>query len=213
MWRLPLLAVICCALLGGAPRRARAGAPVGCDGSESRVCEEGRIVRRCCPKGAKCNFRNPPHIDCGDGTCVAGHDEGRCAPPQPQTTVAKDEADCKKQSGSWEPACVAHKVTKACILPVPTNYTGPQHNPPFRTCRGGDRCTTGRFIEDCHPGRDELEHQVCGGSWTKVCLGGKVVDRCLPWVVQPKSEYPASTYVTCDDGSCAVGEDKDVCPR
>jgi hypothetical protein len=207
MSRLPLLALLCCALL--ATVAARAGAPVPCDGTESWVCEGGRMVKHCCPKTAKCNYRNPPHIDCGDGTCVEGGDEGRCVPPQAARMAAKSEAECTKEYGRWEPACVAHKVTKACVAPVPTNYTGPPTNPPYRTCRD-DRCTTSRFIEDCHPARAAAK--TCADGWTKVCLEGKVTERCLPAVPDPKSEYRAASYVVCGDGSCAVGADKSVCP-
>jgi hypothetical protein len=210
MWRLPLLVAMLAGLVLGAPR-ARAGAPVPCDGTEKRVCEGGRMTTHCCPKSAKCNYRNPPHIDCGDGTCVEGGDEGRCRPPQPVMSASKSEETCKKDYGTWEPACVAHKVTKACIMPVPTNYTGPPNNPSFRTCRT-DRCTTSRFIEDCHPARGEVAEKACAGSWTKVCLGGKVTERCLPPVPEPESEFRAKTFVTCADGSCAVGDDKSTCP-
>jgi hypothetical protein len=215
MWRVPLFALVVAAaalaVIGGSrTRTANAGSPAPCDGYEETVCQGGVISTRCCPKGKRCNFRNPPHVSCGDGYCVEGHDVGRCPAPQAQTTPAKSEGECKATSGSWEPACVGGKVTSACIMPVPTNYTGPRPNPRFTTCRQ-DRCTTSRFVEACHPARGEIADKDCPG-FTKVCLGGKVAERCLPFVFGKKT-YQAARYVECGDGSCAVGEDKQACRR
>ena len=88
----------------------------------------------------------------------------------------------------------------------PTNYDGPPPNPSFRRC-GEDRCTTHRFVEDCYPTRAELGAADCEGSWTKVCLGGKVEERCLPGGWQKlMMAMPATKYATCPDGTCAVGD-------
>jgi hypothetical protein len=40
-----------------------------------------------------------------------------------------------------------------------------------------------------------------------VCLGGKLSERCLPQPIPPATTWRATRYVTCGDGSCAVGDD------
>ena len=207
MWRIRLLV----AVLASWAFPADAGSPMPCDGTETVVCHGGVLVKQCCPKGKKCNFRNPPHIACGNGYCAEGKDVGRCPAPQAATTAAKSEAECKGEYGDWAEVCVARKVTKACLPSMPTNFTGPPLNPPFRTCGPKDeRCTTSQFIEDCHPVRGEVTE--CAGTWTKVCLGGKVAERCLPWTVRA-NPYTATQYVKCPDGSCVIGNDKNLCWR
>src|SRR5687768_12821902 len=122
MWRIPLLAAVLASWLF----TAHAGEPAPCDGHETMVCDNGLLRARCCPKGARCNFRSSPHVDCGGGYCAVGRDVGRCPAPKPTTTGENSKDACK---ASWEPACVANKVTQACIMPVPTNYSGPERNP------------------------------------------------------------------------------------
>jgi hypothetical protein len=188
-------------VVGLSRRSARAGAPAPCQGSETTVCQNGYISRQCCPQGAKCNYRNAPFLTCGDGYCVEGKDPGRC--PSPRANVMA----CDASAPGRVEACVDRKVTKACVMPVPTNYTGPSQNPSFRTC-GDGRCTTHQYVEDCYPTR--AEKRFCPlGQWAKVCLGGRVTERCLP--MGSLSRFPTTTYATCSNGSCAVG-DKSACP-
>lgn len=198
----------------GARRDARAGAPMPCDGYEETACDGERIVTHCCPKGAKCNFRDGPHVTCGHGLCRAGGDISRCAAPVATTTPAKSEADCKKDHGSWELVCADKVVVAACLPPMPTNFMGPGYKPAFTMCGKGDRlvstavvvgerCTNHRLAEDCYPTASEGK---CLGAVTKVCLGGKVVDKCLPVSLQPRA-WEAAAFVKCPDGSCAIGTD------
>ncbi|MCC6621245.1 MAG: hypothetical protein IT385_08320 [Deltaproteobacteria bacterium] len=206
-------------------RGARAGAPMPCQGYEATSCEDGFLRKHCCPEGTKCNFDFPRYLDCGQGTCVVGADIGRCPAPVPRVTPAAATPGCGE---GWELACVDRRVTKACIPPVPTNYTGPGMNPPFRACGDGRakrtatpadftkadvgaRCTTHVLYEDCFPSRGEVLPRSCLGAWEKVCLGGKVVHKCLPEGA-PADAFPAKAFVACDDGSCAVGADKAACP-
>ncbi len=184
----------------GAVSSARAGAPLQCDGDETPYCDKGRIRQNCCPKNADCNFKSPPFTDCGDGWCVEGFDRGRCPAPEPYVT------ECRSPDAT---VCLAKKVTKACIMPVPTNYMGPSRNPHYRTCGDGTRCTTSPFYEDCFPKRGVLTS--CDGQWTKVCLGGKVEERCLP--KGPLTQFEATRYATCKDGGCAVGTEHNCWPR
>lgn len=196
---------------------ARAGPPMPCEGYETTSCENGWVRTHCCPKNAKCNFDFPSFISCGNQTCVVGADAGRCPAPLPMVDPSKKSAaDC---GYGWEDACVARKVTKACIMPVPTNYSGPDRNPPYRTC-GDDRCTTHSFLEDCFPTKEELGSKACKGGWTKVCLGGKVHERCLPNSPMtplipntPSDTFRATEFTLCPDTSCVVGSDAKICPQ
>lgn len=202
------------ALLLPASRVVRAGPPMPCQGVEERVCSNGQIAKRCCPRGAKCNFDSRPFLDCGHGTCVHGADPGRCPSPAPRFKTQGAPEDCGGPSG-WRLACVDRAVSGICIMPMPTNYAGPGFNPPYRTCgeprdQLGAACTTHLLIEDCHPTRAELGSEPCDGGWAKVCLGGEVAERCLPAGAAPP-EYRATAFVTCGDGSCAVGTDATVC--
>lgn len=185
------------------------GAPLPkppCEGTEHESCQGGRIQVDCCPQGARCNYAFAPFQACGDGACVQGQDPGLCPPREAATQPAADEADCKAKYGSWEPACIAGKVTPACILPVPTNYTGPPPNPPFRTC-GDDHCTTSPYIEACTPPRAEGESCLTG--WTKVCLMGRLTERCLPFT---GARSIASTQIAeCGGGRCAIGTGPAAC--
>lgn len=202
---------------------AQAGAPVGCDGWESNYCNEGSVGTHCCPKHAKCNFADPPYVDCGSGLCVTGFDVGRCKAPLPHV-LPKGAADtkdkCAAEHGSWELVCAEKVVAHACIPPMPTNYSGAGWNPRFTACGAGqrleskspaapgDRCTTHILKEDCYPTQQQLGDDKCLGDWQEVCLGGKVEKRCLPVSVPPLKSYSwrATEFVKCDDGSCAVGE-------
>lgn len=200
------------ALLLPASRVARAGPPIPCSGYEDTTCSNERLVKRCCPEGARCNYASPRYLECGHGTCVVGADPGRCPSPAPVATPAASAEDCR---GGWALACVDRKVSGICIMPMPTNYGGPGFNPPYRTCgeprdQLGAACTTHLLIEDCHPTRAELGDAACDGAWAKVCLGGEVAERCLPADAAPP-EYRATAFVTCGDGSCAVGADATAC--
>ncbi len=196
-------------LVGGIAllRTARAGAPLQCGGTETPYCDGGVVRRHCCPSGAKCNYRSAPYTDCGQGLCAPGGDRGRCPAPTTFVSPARSEQACKETSGSWELACLDHKVTRACIPPVPTNFSGPARNAPYRTC-GGDRCTTHALIEECLV--EKRPGARCSGDWRKVCFGGKVRERCVPRDLGQPLE--GATYVTCADGSCAVGTERSACP-
>ncbi len=201
------------ALAYGARRDARAGPPMPCTGYEETSCDGGRISKRCCPAGATCNFRDSgPHVNCGHGLCFEGEDIGRCPAPVATTTPAKSEEECKKEHGSWELVCADKVVVAKCLPPMPTNFMGPGYKPAFTMCgKGerlvstavevGERCTNHRLPEDCFPAASQVK---CVGTVTKVCLGGKVVDKCLP-VVAAGHVWEAATFVKCGDGSCAVG--------
>lgn len=134
---------------------SRAGAPIPCSGYEARSCVDGRILEQCCPQGAKCNFESGPFVDCGAGLCTE-RDRGHCPDPVAQLAPPGSCGD------AWELACVAGVVEKACIPPVPTNFTGPPLNPPFKTCgewpgltapAPGMACTTNALAERCYPAK------------------------------------------------------------
>ena len=178
-----------------------------CSGSETPYCQDGKIEMSCCPQGAKCNFRNAPFSECGDRFCVPGEDPGMCVPRQPRVIEAVDEADCKAKYGDWEPACVNGQVRPSCIPLMPTNYMGAGFNPRFQTC-GGTACTTGQFIEDCFPVK--TEGATCDTGWIRVCLQGRITERCAPAGV---ARSPASqAFVECGPGRCAIGTDAHICP-
>lgn len=181
-------------------------APEPCDGWEHKSCgADGQIQKSCCPKGARCNYRSQPFTECGGDRCVLGHDPGMCPPPKPMMSAAKTQAECKER---WEPACVGNTVTPSCIMTVPTNYMGPARNPRFLTC-GDDRCTTSNFIEDCYPQKTGAM-SVCASGWTKVCLLGRITERCIP----PGAQQTAASkgFVECAaPGTCAIGAEKGVC--
>lgn len=198
------------ALLLSVERRANAGPPTICTGYEVPQCQSGWITKACCPAGSKCNFRSAPYVECGNGYCVDGKDRGRCVAPKPQVEPATDASQCNR-GGTWQDACLDHRVQKACIASYPTNYGGPSHNPSWKTCMK-NRCTTSALVEDCYPTKAELGAAACPGKWTPVCLGGKVEERCLPASANA-SEFPATRITTCKDGSCVVGDDRDACPQ
>ena len=125
---------------------------------------------------------------------------------EPIALPAATQADC---NGSWEKACVAGKVTMACIMPVPTNYAGPNRNPPFREC-GEDRCTTSPFIEHCYPVKAAEGEAACLTGWTKVCLQGRITERCLP-LAAPKSQASTDFTACPTAGTCVLGQDADAC--
>lgn len=134
---------------------SRAGPPIPCSGYEARSCVGGRILEQCCPMGAKCNFESRPLLDCGAGLCTE-RDRGHCPDPVAQLAPPGSCGD------SWELACVAGVVEKACIPSVPTNYSGPPLNPRFTTCGEGPgvtmpavgmACTTNALPERCYPGK------------------------------------------------------------
>jgi hypothetical protein len=213
-----------------------AGSPVGCDGWESSYCNSGRVAAHCCPKNAKCNYRDPPFVECGHGLCAVGHDIGRCPAPEPSlftmepNPMGADEASCKAKHGDWQLVCADKVVVAACIPPMPTNYSGPGYSPQFFACgkgqrlvsdepAAGDRCSTHVLKASCYPTAAELgEAAKCLGKWEEVCLAGKVDKRCLPVSVPPLETFNwrATKFVKCDDGSCAVGDADDkarVCSR
>lgn len=178
-----------------------------CDGYETESCQDGHIKKSCCPQNAKCNYRFAPFVACGEGLCVNGKDPSLCVPRQPAVTEAKDEADCKAKYGDWEPACISGRVTPACIMGVPTNYMGPSRNPPFKTCND-TACTTSQFIEACYPER--AEGVSCLFGWTKVCLQGRITERCIaPGAARSEA---SQGFVECGPGRCAIGKDANVCP-
>lgn len=188
--------------------------PLGVErGTAHHSCDGARIQTSYCPPGAYCNYRYMPFVDCGAGNCVIGADAGLCPAPKATTLAATSKADCK---GSWEPVCLDRKVTDAC---VPKTQGRRAPNPPFVSC-GAGRCTTSRFVEDCYPTRKELGKTACDGTWEKVCLLGKLEERCVPKTAPapstssvtpvPGSEH-ATTYVSCGKGRCAVGTHKGAC--
>ncbi len=230
-WMLAL-AVVAAALLGMAPLDARADAPPAtstpgvdyraarppgpppprppCDGWEHKSCRGGNIAVSCCPKNARCNYAYAPFVECGNGSCVPGKDRGRCPEKVPMTQpgVSKEKCD----TYHWQKVCLNNKVTEACIMPVPTNYMGPPRNPPFKRC-SDQRCTTTDFRAACYPTKAETSECGRSRSWRKVCLMGKVEERCLP---RPPTNfsgtfYPATQFVECPDKTCVVGTDKNDC--
>ncbi len=188
-----------------------------CEGSESKTCSAtqpragerislGHIGYNCCPPGASCNYAYVPFTECGHETCVYGRDPGRCPTRQPAVdpNARKDGEKTCKYGGMPEQVCLNRKVTDACLLPYPTNYSGPPRNPPFTTC-GEGRCTTSNYIEDCYPTRAETK--TCDGAWTPVCLGGTLTDRCLPKAPPTGATFAATEFAKCKGGSCAIGDD------
>src|SRR5262245_34259616 len=108
-------------------RSAQAGPPPRCVGGEATVCEGGVLRRRCGPGPAPA-----PFTPCGAGYCVLGRDVGRCPAPEPRVMPGA----CGGFRG--QKACVKKRVIEACVMPVPTNYSGPSMNPHFQAC-GDDR--------------------------------------------------------------------------
>jgi hypothetical protein len=216
-------------------RSSQAGAPMPCDKRAPAVCSSGYIQNTCCawdPSHPHCKagFKPEPFVSCGSNLCVEGNDPGRCPAPLAAHDTGVTAEQCNGSSsygGGWQPACIDRKVKEVCIPPVPTNYTGPAQNPPYRTC-GGDRCTTHTLMEDCFPAEEEAlsfmplsmnrEHGLClssagPGTWKKVCLGGKVDLRCVPRPYD-RNRGGRSPFVSCPDGSCAVGPSPElVCPK
>jgi hypothetical protein len=204
-------------------RDLRASSPdEECSGQETHYCAHGRIRERCCPAGAKCNYRDEPFVECGRGYCTTSGDVGRCPVPTPLQYNAHDEATCHAMKGHWELACAERVVVAACLPPVPTNFSDPSPNPSFHVCgRGtrlvsgdvaeGERCSTHPLEDDCYPSQAELGMAPCPGAWTPMCIGGAVVDRCVPVVPLAPRTWTAATFVSCPDGSCAVGSDGDAC--
>lgn len=193
-----------------------------CSGKESYYCAHGRIRERCCPKGAKCNYRDEPYLECGRGYCTTTGDLGRCPVPTPTTYNADDEASCRALKGHWELACAERVVVAACLPPVPTNFSDPSPNPAFHVCGAGtrlvsgavvegERCSTHPLEEACYPSAVELGIAPCPGAWTPMCIGGEVVDKCVPVVPLAPRAWRAAEYVTCPDGTCAVGSDVRAC--
>ncbi len=181
------------------------GAPMPrpkCEGWEHKSCRQGRIAYSCCPKGAKCNYRLSAFQDCGYERCVPGNDPGMCPPDQPMGSAAAKEADCP---AGWAKACIDGKLAQMCVMPVPTNFTGPSNNPSFRTC-GGDYCTTSRFIDACYPTKEVVK--TCAVPFTKVCLMGVVTERCIP--AGAPTSAASKGFVMCDATRCAIG-DKSAC--
>ncbi len=186
--------------------------PPPCDGYRHYSCNNGRIASSCCPKGAKCNYAYAPYVDCGHKTCVSGKNPGKCPDRHPRTVPAADKAACSSKGGSWQKACIARKVTDACITPMHTNYMGPPLNPPYKTC-GDDRCTTNKLRDDCYPTRKEITDKECRGTWRKACIRATVTERCFP---DPPTNYSgvfykSTQYTDCGSGVCAVGTDKSHC--
>lgn len=149
--------------------------PPPCTGTWHRTCVSERIQRECCPAGARCNYRAESFLDCGYDACTPTWDEAECPTREPRTTPAATEADCR---GDWARACVSGKVTMACLMPVPTNYTGPPRNPAFVEC-GDDRCAIGDLPGSCYPKRGEIEDAACrpeigqlATSLRSACCGG-----------------------------------------
>jgi hypothetical protein len=170
-----------------------------CIGWEHKTCSNGRINISCCPKNVKCNYaQTGPFTPCGYNSCVPGKDIGQCPPRQPNVLPNKTKETCGSQ---WAKACVAGKVTEACIMMVPTNYGGPPMNPRFTTC-GEDRCTTLALPAACEPTAKELPGDQCKGTWSDTCIGGEVVKRCLP---KPAETYASTKFAMCDDKRCAIG--------
>lgn len=217
-----LMAVGLMALLVPTRRGAQAGEPDECSGRETYYCSHGRIREHCCPAGAKCNYRDEPYLECGRGYCTTTGDLGRCPAPTPTTYNADDEATCKGLKGTWELACAERVVVRKCLPPMPTNFSDPSPNPSFSVCGGGarlvsggvaagERCSTHRLVEDCYPDAAELGMAPCAGEWKAMCLGGKVVDKCVPVVPLKPQAWQAASFVSCPDGTCAVGADKKAC--
>ena len=191
--------------------------PPQCSGTWHSQCVDGRVKRSCCPQGAKCNYRYAPHVDCGFGRCVTGHDVGMCPSPEPQTLPSvKNETTCQNKGGSWESACVQGINKKACIVPVPTNYMGPPRNPKFFGC-SDSRCTTGPVRAACYPTREEAKQRRkdCKTGWKKTCVQGQIKERCLP---NPPTNYngnffKSTEYVDCGENRCVLGTEKWRCGR
>ncbi len=212
-----LIAVVALAWLA-VPSRTQAGPPLPrpkCSGSETKQCSNGRITYHCCPANAKCNYAYAPFVECGYESCVPGQDLGRCPVPRTRSVPAKNADDCNvNHHGRWEKACIDRKVTMACIPGVPTNFSGPAFNPPFKTC-GPDQCTTSRYVEDCYP--TKAEATSCPGGWTTVCLQGRLEERCVPAATSLTKTVTGkpvvSEFVRCGEQTCAMGTDKAACGR
>ncbi|MFT7581002.1 MAG: hypothetical protein ACI9MR_002676 [Myxococcota bacterium] len=200
--------------------RANSGPRLACTGYETEYCQSGRLQKHCCPRNAKCNYTAPtPYMDCGNLHCVDGRDVGRCPAPTPK--IRQHGATADACGGAWQKACIDHVVQEACIAMVPTNYSGPSNNPRY-VHTIGNLCTTHVLPSEGYPVKDWLIEPFCLGEWTKVCLDGKVSERCLPAPGKTAGEvgaskaptaFPAATFVRCEDKTCAVGSlPAAVCP-
>lgn len=218
---------------------AWAGPQMPCPKPGLELCRNGIIVTPCCsynddPEACGPNAVAEPFVTCGQNTCVPGRDPGRCA-PAPNGWLhgreIKGPDDCKANHGAWAKACVDRQVSDICIPPMPTNYGGPPAVASWHAC-GTDRCTTYRLPEDCFPGRSEavnfplwFQTTHCIGPtgfgvWREICLHGAVEQRCIPLAPSAGASVGAvaktggaQAFVTCPDGSCAVGRDDSVCPK
>jgi hypothetical protein len=210
-------------------RAALAGPPRPCPDGPVLHCAGGNVVQHCCAwhaNDALCtkDATLPPFVSCGRGTCIDGHDAGRCPAPDNAPMLMADSAEaCRSQAGNWRRACVDGRVAEACVPPLPTNFGGPPQIAPFHTC-AADRCTTHVLVEQCYPKAGEAVSfglwtapPACVGPtglgvWQKVCFDGAVEERCLP---QSMLAAPggARAYVMCPDGSCVVGKREALCPQ
>jgi hypothetical protein len=225
--RARLLAVIGASAvnLGPAWQPALAGAPMPCSGREVTSCEHGEIRKTCCARQpdalvCKTTASPPAFVECGDRTCTLGHDLGRCAAPKNRSLWldVKSREACAERRGRWAEACVDGKVREACTPPMPTNFGG-SFIAAFSRC-GPTTCTTHVLPEHCYPRALPSVLALPGGPcvgptglglWTRVCFSGAIELRCLPEAMT-KRPGGARQFVSCPDGSCAVGVDVHACP-
>lgn len=198
----------------GGPESGPPPPPPTCTGSWHNECVSGSIKAHCCPKNTKCNYRFAPYTNCGHGMCVQGKDPGMCPTLEPRLTAPVGTPKDKCKFGWHQQACVSGKVRGACVGVPHTNYTGPPINPAFKTCWEDD-CTTSRFASFCMPTKEKLGKKKCKGIWQEACVRGKAEKRCFP---EPPTNfsgnlYPATTFVDCGKGRCAIGANTSACVR
>jgi hypothetical protein len=124
------------------------------------ACRKGVVTEaeRCCPKGARCNYRHMGSKKCGDDTCVEGY-RAKCPPEvsrEEKEICAKKTKQGKTRVGEvrWRIICDSstNKLVKACagVGRYPTNYGGPRVPiwRPFNSC-GGDSCVPTTVKEGC----------------------------------------------------------------
>lgn len=204
------LLIFAAALLWARPARSGAPAPPPpCAGEEYFSCERNRLTRHCTDKGKKAP-KIADFVNCGYDSCVPGRDRGMCKPWTAVTTGAKDAASCGESYGDWQKACVDNRITEACIMSVPTNYMGPPRNPHWLECPNvADRCAPPSEPEQCLDKRGAVK--TCAGTWEKVCLRGKIEERCVPPKITWGGKNLVRAFAECSPTTCAIGSE-DNCP-
>ncbi|MEZ4463037.1 MAG: hypothetical protein R3F43_00605 [bacterium] len=175
---------------GELARLARTPAGRRCRGRCARApstrAARGHIRTSCCPQNAKCNYRYAPFQACSEAPASRAGIPA-CAPEGAHRHRGRHPGGLPRQLGA---RLRAGQGGGRLHHARPHQLRGPTRNPAFREC-GDGRCTTSPFIEHCYPVKPAEGEAACLTGWTKVCLQGRITERCLP-LAAPKTQ-PAPT--------------------